>query len=124
MNLDSVGALPEANGLVFTGQKADFAGGDPVTRRFAEDFRKANGGREPSVPSMNYYNATLLFGLLARQVEAEGGRVDGDSLRAALLKTRRFPLAGGVGEFDEQGNMAAPMEVIEWRDGQRRRLAG
>ena len=58
-------------------------------------------------------------------MEAESGSgVNGESLRAALLKTRRFPLAGGVGEFDERGDMAAAMEVIEWRDGQRRRLAG
>src|SRR3954462_14941129 len=29
-------ASAEAKGLVFTGQKADFAGGDPVTRRFSQ----------------------------------------------------------------------------------------
>jgi ABC-type branched-subunit amino acid transport system substrate-binding protein len=53
MNLDSVRTLPEANGLVFTGQKVDFESGDTLTRRFAEDFRKANGGREPTIYNVN-----------------------------------------------------------------------
>lgn len=123
MNIDSVRTLPEANGLVFTGQKVDYEGGGAVTQRFAADFRKANG-REPTIYNANYYNATRLFGLLAQQVEAAGGTVDGDSLRAALLKTRSFPLVGGSGEFDEAGNMSAAIEVNEWRDGRNTRLAG
>jgi ABC-type branched-subunit amino acid transport system substrate-binding protein len=124
MNLESVRTLAEANGLVFTGQKVDFAGGDAITRRFAEDFRKANNNREPTIYNVNYYNGARLFGLLAKQVEAEGGTVDGDSLRAALLKTRRFPLVGGMAEFDDAGNMMAAIEVNEWRDGVMKRLAG
>jgi branched-chain amino acid transport system substrate-binding protein len=123
MNLDSVRSLPEATGLIFTGQKVDFEGGDAITRRFAEDFRKANG-RDPTIYNVNYYNATRLFGLLAQQVEAEGGQVNGDSLRAALLKTRKFPLVGGTGEFDDAGNMMAAIEVNELRDGRINRLAG
>jgi branched-chain amino acid transport system substrate-binding protein len=124
MNLESVRSLPEANGLIFTGQKVDFQGGDVTARRFAEDFRRANGGKEPTIYNVNYYNATRLFGLLAAEVEKVAGQVNGDSLREALLRVRSFPLVGGTGEFDELGNMTAAIEVNEWRDGALVRLAG
>jgi hypothetical protein len=57
-------------------------------------------------------------------VEKAGGAVDGDALRAALLRVRRFPLVGGTAEFDELGNMAAAIEVKEFRDGRAVHLAG
>ncbi len=123
MNIDSVRTLPEANGLIFTGQKVDYQGGDAVTQRFAEEFLKLHH-RAPTIYNANYYNATRLFGLLAQQVEAAGGAVGGDTLRAAMLKTKSFPLVGGIGEFDEAGNMSAAIEVNEWRDGRSNRLAG
>ena len=123
MNLDSIKTLPEAEGLVFTGQKMDFEGGDDVTRRFAADFN-TRFGRTPSIYNANYYNATRLFALLARNIEQAGGTVDGDALRAALLAGRTFPLVGGPGEFDEQGSMSAGIEVLELRGGRLVRLAG
>lgn len=123
MNLDSVRSLAESSGLVFTVQKVDFEGGDALTRRFGEDFRKANG-REPTVYNVNYYNATRLFALLAGEIERAGGPVNGDSLREMLLRVRRFPLVGGVAEFDEGGNMRAAIEVKEFRDGRAVHLAG
>jgi ABC-type branched-subunit amino acid transport system substrate-binding protein len=123
MNLDSVRSLAESNGLVFTVQKVDFEGGDALTRRFAEDFRKANG-KDPTVYNVNYYNATRLFALLAAEIEKTGGEVNGDSLRETLLRVKRFPLVGGTGEFDEAGNMTAAIEVKEFRDGRAVHLAG
>jgi ABC-type branched-subunit amino acid transport system substrate-binding protein len=123
MNLDSVRGLAEANGLMFTVQKVDFEGGDALTRRFAADFRKANG-KDPTVYNVNYYNATRLFALLAAEIEKAGGQVNGDSLRETLLRVKRFPLVGGTGEFDEAGNMTAAIEVKEFRDGRAVHLAG
>lgn len=108
--IPSVSALPEAEGLVVTSQSTDWASRDPVTQRFVEDW-KAKHGTEPSAYNANYYNGTRLFGLLAREVEREGGTVGGDTLRAALLKMRSFPLVGGEGKFDELGNIALPMQV-------------
>ena len=108
--IPSVSALPEAEGLIATSQSTDWTSTDPVTQRFVADWRTKHGA-EPSPYNANYYNGTRLFGLLAREVEAGGGTVGADTLRAALLKTRSFPLVGGEGKFDELGNIALPMQV-------------
>jgi ABC-type branched-subunit amino acid transport system substrate-binding protein len=115
--IDSLRTMPEAEGALFTTQKLDFAGGDAVTRRFATDFQ-ARFGQPPVVYHANYYNAAYLFGLLARQVEQAGGEVNGETLRAAMLATRKFNLVGGEGQFDEHGNMLTQLQVNEIR-GQR-----
>jgi ABC-type branched-subunit amino acid transport system substrate-binding protein len=115
--IDSIRTMPEAEGALFTSQKLDLTGSHALTRRFATDFQ-ARHGQAPVVYHANYYNAAYLFGLLAKQVEAAGDTVNGDSLRAAMLATRKFDLVGGQGEFDEQGNMLTQMQVNEIR-GQR-----
>lgn len=113
--LDSIRTLPEAEGALFTSQKLDFNGGDAVTKRFATDFQ-ARFGQAPVVYHANYYNAAYLFGILARQVEQAGGEVNGDTMRAAMLATRKFALVGGEGEFDEHGNMLTQLQVNEVRN--------
>jgi ABC-type branched-subunit amino acid transport system substrate-binding protein len=115
--IDSLRTMPEAEGALFTSQKLDLTGNHALTRRFAADFQ-ARFGQPPVVYHANYYNAAYLFGLLAKQVEAAGGTVNGDSLRAAMLATRKFDLVGGEGEFDEQGNMLTQMQVNEIRGQQ------
>ena len=122
MNLESIRTLPEANGLTFTVQKVDYAGGDALTRRFAEDYKKAHN-REPTVYNANYYNGCRLFGLLAQELEKTNTPVNGDTLRAALLRVRKFPLVGGTGEFDDAGNMMAAIEVVQWNNGSLTKLA-
>lgn len=116
-SIDSVRQLPEAEGALFTTQKLDFDAGDPVTRRFATDFR-ARYNAAPVAYHANYYNGAYLFGLLAKQVEQAGGQVNGESLRAAMLATRSFDLVGGRGTFDEQGNLMTQMQVNEIRGQQ------
>ena len=59
-----------------------------------------------------------LLGLLARQVEQAGGTVNGETMRAAMLATRKFDLVGGEGQFDENGNMLTQMQVNEIRGQQ------
>lgn len=115
--IDSLRTMPEAEGALFTSQKLDLTGAHALTSRFATDFR-ARFGQPPLVYHANYYNAAYLFGLLAKQVETAGGTVNGDSLRAAMLATRKFDLVGGEGEFDEQGNMLTQMQVNEIRGQQ------
>jgi ABC-type branched-subunit amino acid transport system substrate-binding protein len=117
-SIDSVRQLPEAVGALYTTQKLDFESGDPVTRRFAAEFR-ARYNQTPVAYHANYYNAAYLFGLLARQVEQRGEEVNGDTLRAAMLRTRSFDLVGGRGTFDEQGNLMTQMQVNEIRGGGR-----
>ena len=116
MNIDSVRATAEAEGLIFTTQVTDFAGGDAVTRRFATDFR-ARYNSDPGTYQVNYYNAVRLFGLLAQRLEREGAEVNGDNLRRALLAGREFDLVGGKGRFDDQGNMSAELQINEIRGG-------
>lgn len=116
MNIDSVRATAEAEGLIFTTQTTDFTGGDAVTRRFATDFR-ARFNSDPGTYQVNYYNAARLFGLLAQSVEREGAPVNGENLRRALLAQREFDLVGGKGRFDDQGNMSAELQINEIRGG-------
>lgn len=116
MNIDSVRATAEAEGLIFTTQTTDFEGGDAVTRRFATDFR-ARFNSDPGTYQVNYYNAARLFGLLAQSLEREGAEVNGDNLRRALLARREFDLVGGKGRFDDQGNMSAELQINEIRGG-------
>lgn len=116
MNIDSVRATAEAEGLIFTTQTTDFAGGDAVTRRFATDFR-ARFNSDPGTYQVNYYNAARLFGLLAQSLEREGAEVNGENLRRALLAGREFDLVGGKGRFDDQGNMSAELQINEIRGG-------
>ncbi|MBR0680495.1 amino acid ABC transporter substrate-binding protein [Roseomonas eburnea] len=116
LSIASVTALPEAEGVIFTSQKFDYTGGSEVTRRFATDF-KARHGADPGTYNANYYNATRLFALLARELERENAPVNGDTLRATLLRVREFDLVGGKGRFDDQGNMSADIQVNEIRGG-------
>lgn len=115
-SIDSVRQLPEAVGALYTTQKLDFESGDPVTRRFAAEFR-ARYNQTPVAYHANYYNAAYLFGLLGRQVEQAGKEVNGDTLREAMLATRSFDLVGGRGTFDEQGNLTTQMQVNEIKGG-------
>ncbi|MFZ6761220.1 ABC transporter substrate-binding protein [Pseudoroseomonas sp. WGS1072] len=123
MNLDSVKNTAEAEGLIFTTQKTDFAGGDAMTKRFAADF-KARFNSDPGTYHVNYYNAVWLFGQLAAMNEAAGRPVDGETLRAALLEKREFDLVGGKGRFDDKGNLTAAIQVNELRGGALTRIAG
>ncbi len=116
LSIASVTSLPEAEGVIFTSQKFDYTGGSEITRRFATDF-KAKYGSEPGAYNANYYNAVRLFALLAKELEAQNTEVNGDSLRATLLRVREFDLVGGKGRFDDQGNMSAEIQVNEIRGG-------
>lgn len=116
LSIASVTGLAEAEGVIFTSQKFDYAGGSEITRRFAADF-KAKHGAEPGTYNANYYNAVRLFALLAKELEAENAEVNGDNLRRTLLRVREFDLVGGKGRFDDQGNMSAEIQVNEIRGG-------
>lgn len=109
-NLPSVSTLPESEGLIFTGQAADWASTEPKTLRFAQSWRKKYG-TEPATYGLNYYNGLMLFALLAKGVETAGGTVSGETLRAELLKTREFDLAGGKVIFDDRGSASSSIAI-------------
>jgi len=119
--IPSVRSLAEAEGLVFTTQTSDWTLKDPVTQRFVTDWR-AKYGADPSTYNQNYYNAVRLFGLLAAGLEKAGTAVDGDSLRAELLRVRRFALAGGEGTFDDKGNVAIPIQINRMKGGKAEKI--
>lgn len=121
-NLPSVAALPEAEGLVFTGQEADWASSEPAMARFVSGWRTKYNS-EPTIYSLNYYNATLLFAQLAKGLEAANLPVNGENLRNQMLKQKRFPLAGGEITFAENGTASAKIQLNEIRGGRNVKLA-
>ncbi len=115
--IPSVRSLPQAEGLIFTVQTAPWSATDPVTKRFLADWQATHKDL-PSVYHQNYYNAVRLFGLLAHGLEQQGKPVDGDSLRAELLRVRRFALVGGEGTFDDLGDLSVPIDIETLKGGQ------
>jgi ABC-type branched-subunit amino acid transport system substrate-binding protein len=121
-SIASVIKLPDAEGLVYTTQVSDWNATDPVTRRFVTDWR-AKYHIDPTTYNQNYYNATRLFGLLAQGLEKQGKEVNGDTMRAELLRVRRFPLVGGEGTFDDKGDMSMAIQINQIKGGKVERIA-
>jgi ABC-type branched-subunit amino acid transport system substrate-binding protein len=109
-NLPSVSALPESEGLVFTGQAADWASSEPKIKRFVTGWRTKYKS-DPTTYALNYYNATMLFAALAKELEAAGKPVNGENLRAQLLQTRKFSLAGGDVTFADNGTATTAVQL-------------
>jgi len=117
----SVAAAPEAEGLLFTSQVADWAATDPTTKRFVTDWRtKFNG--DPSTYAQNYYNAALLFALLLAQLEKRKATVDGDTIRTELLRNE-FDLVGGKVKFATDGVISMPTQLNRVKGGRFEKVA-
>ena len=104
-------ALPESDGLIFTSQSVNLTGGDAVTKRFVEDFKAKNAGKDPTAYQVNYYNAVRLYGLLAQALEKDGKPVTGANLLAQRKATKSFDMVGGTVSFLENGTLLFPIEV-------------
>jgi ABC-type branched-subunit amino acid transport system substrate-binding protein len=109
-------ALPESDGMIVTGQAVDYASEDPVTKRFVTDF-KAKFDKDPTAYNVNYYNATLLYGLLAAALEKDGTEVTGENLLAKRLEMKTFDLVGGTVSFQDNGTLLSPIEVKQIKGG-------
>lgn len=109
-------ALPEAEGMIVTGQSVNYEAGDEVTKRFVTDF-KAKNDKDPSAYNVNYYNATLLYAILAQAIEADGGEVTGESLLAKRQEMKSFDLVGGTVSFQDNGTLLFPIEVKQVEGG-------
>ncbi|MCP4559091.1 MAG: ABC transporter substrate-binding protein [Bosea sp.] len=121
-NLPSVSALPESEGLVFTGQSADWAATEPTMKRFVTGWREKLKS-EPTTYGLNYYNATLLFAQLAKGLEAAGKPVSGETLREEMLRVRTFQLAGGEVTFAENGTASTGVQLNQVRGGRIYKIA-
>jgi ABC-type branched-subunit amino acid transport system substrate-binding protein len=121
-NLPSVSALPESEGLVFTGQAADWSATEPTMKRFVTGWREKLKS-EPTTYGLNYYNATLLFALLAKGLEAAGKPVTGEALREEMLRVKTFALAGGAVSFSENGTANTGVQLNQVRGGRIQKIA-
>lgn len=109
-------ALPESEGVIVTEQSVDFASDDPVTKRFVHDF-KAKYDRDPTAYNVNYYNATLLYGILAAALEADGTPITGAALLDKRREMKSFDLVGGKVSFQDNGTLLFPIEVKQIKGG-------
>jgi branched-chain amino acid transport system substrate-binding protein len=105
----STAALPEADGLLFTSQAADWDATDPVTSRFVAGWR-AKHKNNPSTYAQNYYNATLLYSQLLERLEKEGKPAIGENLRQEIA-TGTFDLVGGPTRFSSNGAVDTPIQL-------------
>lgn len=108
----SVLELPEAKGVLFTSQKVDWNASDPVTQRFVKDYEAANK-KKPNQYVANYYNAVLVYALLAASLEKKGKPVTGENLLAERKEMKKFTVVGGAIEFLDNGTVSAPMQINE-----------
>ncbi|WP_102224165.1 ABC transporter substrate-binding protein [Acidimangrovimonas sediminis] len=109
--------LPQAEGLLYTTQAVNYKAGDKVTQRFLADYQKAHDGKKPSAYIVNYYNAVLLFGILAQKLEEAGKPITGANLLAERKATKSFDLVGGTVSFQDNGTLLAPIQVNKIVDG-------
>lgn len=105
-------SLPEAKGALFTSQSIDWDSNDPTTKRFVEDYEKSYG-KKPSSYTANYYNATLLFGQLAKKLEESNQKITGENLLNQRIKSESFNLVGGEVKFLENGTVVTPIQINE-----------
>ncbi len=115
-NLPSLASLPEANGLVFTGQSADWSSSYPATKRFVDGWRSKHGS-DPTIYAQNYYNGTRLFALLVRELERTGAGVTGEALLEQRRRGGKFDFSGGEVSFDENGLITSRIQVSRFTSG-------
>lgn len=113
--------LPENEGAIFTAQAVTLEASDPVTKRFVEDY-KAEFGKDPAPYNVNYYNATMLFAILAQALEAEGKEITGANLLAKRKEMGSFDLVGGNVSFLDNGTLLFPIDVKQIEGGAARTL--
>lgn len=114
-NFPSISKLPESEGLIFTSQAADWTSDQPSMKRFVDGWR-AKYKTEPTTYGLNYYNGGLLFGYLAKGLEAAGKPVTGDTLLEELNRVGKFELAGGEAIFHDS-TVTAGMQINKIEDG-------
>jgi ABC-type branched-subunit amino acid transport system substrate-binding protein len=115
-NIPSIVAQPDSEGMIFTGQAADWSSGEPKIKRFVDGWR-AKYKTEPVTYGLNYYNGMMLFAMLAQGLEQAGQPVSGETLLAELMRVKKFPLAGGEVAFDERGSASSAIQVSRVRNG-------
>ena len=61
----------------------------------------------------NYYNAVMVFGILAQALEKAGKPITGENLLEQRRRAGTFDLVGGKMTFQSNGTVAMPVQIQE-----------
>jgi branched-chain amino acid transport system substrate-binding protein len=85
----------------------------PVVQRFVQAYRQKYGQIPDTFGALGYDAAMIL----ARAIERAAGKIDSETVRAALAETRDYPGVTGSISFDARRNASKPALVITVKDG-------
>jgi branched-chain amino acid transport system substrate-binding protein len=111
MSTPSIAELPEAKGAWYTTQSADFTT-SALGQRVAKEYKEVSG-KEANAYVANYYNAIMVFGILAQQLEKAGKPITGTNLLEQRRASPTFDLVGGKMTFQQNGTVSAPVQIRE-----------
>jgi branched-chain amino acid transport system substrate-binding protein len=111
MSTPSIAALPEAKGAWYTVQSADFNTSE-LGKRVAKEYKELSG-KDANPYVANYYNAIMVFGILAQKLEKAGKPITGPNLLEQRRATPDFDLVGGKMTFLANGTVSAPVQIRE-----------
>src|SRR5436190_366019 len=103
--------LGEAKGGWYTTQSADFTA-SALGQRVAKEYKELSG-KDANAYVANYYNAVMVFGILAQQLEKAGKPITGANLLEQRRASPTFDLVGGKMTFQGNGTVAAPVQIRE-----------
>jgi branched-chain amino acid transport system substrate-binding protein len=84
----------------------------PAVRAFVKAYKATYGTAPGAYAAQAYTAAQILFDAITR-----AGKLDGPSIRDALVKTKNLTTVGGVISFDKNRNPTKPAAVIEIKGG-------
>ena len=111
MSTPSIAELPEAKGAWYTTQSADFTA-SALGQRVAKEYKELSG-KDANAYVANYYNAVMVFGILAQALEKAGKPITGTNLLEQRRAARTFDLVGGKMTFQQNGTVAMPVQIQE-----------
>lgn len=114
--MPEIKVLPEAEGAIYTSSYINYSSDDRITRRFVDDY-VGKYGKKPPVHAVNYYNAVMLYGILASNLEKKKLSITGENLLNERLRGRKFALVGGNVEFDESGVIKSAVQINQIEAG-------
>jgi branched-chain amino acid transport system substrate-binding protein len=112
---DTVIAMPEAEGAIFTTQKFQLNASDPMSKRFVEGYRQKYN-RDPNVFAANYYNGVMLYAQLASEILKRGEQVSGKSLVEQAHRFKKVNFVGGTVEFNADNTVKSPIQINQIKD--------
>lgn len=110
-SVPTMAQLPEAKGALYTTQSADFAI-NAMGQRAAKEYKETSG-KDANAYVANYYNAVMVLAQLAQALEKAGKPITGENLLEQRKASPDFDLIGGKMQFQNDGTVAAPIQIQE-----------